>query len=272
MKKIIKKIITTLLKPAGLKLCRIDAYNKARLEQNLKYAGLVEEFSGFLNEAIFKELPHREGRIELMAKLLGVGVSEAMYIISYLHKALGVEGDICEFGVAQGATSALLANEIRPTHKNLWLFDSFKGLPKPHEKDVLINDIFNLGTIEDYEGTMSCPVELVRVRLNEIAFPASRTKIIPGFIEEVVNNSGSLPGKVCFAYVDFDFYSPTLATLRLLNKRLSADGFIIVDDYGWFSEGAKTAVDEFMSEHDGRYELILPHKFAGCFCILKKRQ
>jgi O-methyltransferase len=40
------------------------------------------------------------------------------------------------------ATSALLANEIRSTERTLWLFDSFKGLGKPSEKDLLIDDIF----------------------------------------------------------------------------------------------------------------------------------
>jgi hypothetical protein len=36
-------------------------------------------------------------------------------------------------GIAQCATSALIANEISSSKKNLWLFDSFKGLPKPTE-------------------------------------------------------------------------------------------------------------------------------------------
>lgn len=69
-----------------------------------------------------------------MAKLLGTQISEAMYILVFLHRSLELDGDVCEFGVAQGATSALLANEIRTTQKNLWLFDSFKGLPKRNGK------------------------------------------------------------------------------------------------------------------------------------------
>jgi O-methyltransferase len=66
-------------------------------------------------------------------------------LIEYLHQSLPVEGDVCEFGVAQGAISAVLAHEIKNTNKNIWLFDSFEGLPEPSEKDILINDLFHFG-------------------------------------------------------------------------------------------------------------------------------
>jgi cephalosporin hydroxylase len=186
-----------------------------------------------------------------------------------LNKSLKIEGDVCEFGVAQGATSALLANEIRATEKKLWLFDSFQGLPKPTEKDVLIDDIFNLKSIEDYEGEMSYPIEMVEARLKAISFPSSRVKIVPGFIEETID-SPDLPQKVCFAYLDFDFYLPILTSLKFLNQRLSTGGIIVVDDYDFFSSGVKTAVKEFIEEYPGDYEIINPHKFAGHFCILRK--
>lgn len=266
MKKLLKQLINALLKRVGLKLCGAN-------EQNFylqKYVNLIEETQSCFSELIFLELPPCDYRVELIAKLLGTQVGEAMYILKFLHKSLKLEGDICEFGVAQGATSALLANEIRTTEKNLWLFDSFKGLPKPTEKDLLIDDISNLGSIDKYEGTMCCQVDEVKSRLKEISFPFSRLKIIPGFIEETINYAG-LPDKVCFAYVDFDFYNPTLITLKFLDKRLSAGGFVVVDDYGFFSSGVKTAVDELIGDYPGNYEIILPYKFAGHFCVLRKR-
>jgi len=170
--------------------------------------------------------------------------------------------------VAQGLTSALLAYEIKHTDKVLWLFDSFKGLPKPSPEDKLKDDIFNLGTIEAYEGTMSCPESMVRKRLAEIQFPEERVKIIPGFIEEAIN-TGPLPAKICFAYVDFDFYEPILTALEFLDKTLEVGGHIVVDDYNFFSTGAKTAVDTFLDGHN-KYEIYFPLSSAGKFCILEK--
>lgn len=213
--------------------------------------------------------PVPEGRSELLAKLLGTQLSEAVYIINYLHQSLKLPGDVCEFGIAQGATSALLANEIRATDKLLWLFDSFEGLPKPTEKDALINDIFGLGTIEKYQGTMAYGVNEVLERLRAISYPPARVKIVPGFIENTISLV-DLPDRVCFAYVDFDFYEPILIALNYLNKHLPKGGCIVVDDYGFFSSGAGAAVDEFLTAHPSQYDFVLPDKSAGHFAILSK--
>jgi len=213
--------------------------------------------------------PVPQGRRELLEKLLGTHLAEAGYLLNYLHRSLKLPGDICEFGIAQGATSALVANEIRETNKLLWLFDSFEGLPKPTDKDTLIHDIFGLGTMEKYQGTMAYGVNEVLDRLRAIFYPLSRVKIVPGFIENTISLA-DLPETVCFAYVDFDFYQPILITLNYLNEHLSKGGSIMVDDYGYFSSGVQAAVDEFVSAHPSRYEFILPDESAGHFAILSK--
>lgn len=279
MKKLLKKIINTTLEPIQLKIItkteyeninnKPDLYELACLKE--KYIKLIEEFQAFFAEFIVPELSSRDRRVQLIAELLGTGVSEAFYITEFLNRSLELEGDVCEFGVAQGATSALLANEMRETEKKLWLFDSFQGLPKPSEKDVLINDIFDLKSIDSYEGTMACPVDMVKSRLNNISFPFSRVKIVPGFIEETIHSS-DLPDKVCFAYIDFDFYKPILTALEFLNTHLTRGGFVIVDDYNFFSSGGKTAIDEFIQAYPDNYEIIHPHKWAGHFCILQKKR
>jgi hypothetical protein len=265
MRKLPSHIISALLAHFGLRLSR--ANEQVLYNQHLS---LIEQMETCFTELICPDLPHCDNREKLMARLLGTSVGEALYILEFLHKSLDLEGDVCEFGVAQGATSALLANEIRGTQKNLWLFDSFRGLPKPTEKDLLINDIFNLGSIDRYEGTMDCQVDEVIARLKDISFPLSRTRIVAGFVEETIKYV-TLTDKVCFAYVDFDFYSPTSIVLKFLDKSLSAGGFVVVDDYGFFSSGVKTAVDEFIADHPGKYEIGFPRKFAGHFCILHKK-
>lgn len=266
-------MINNLIKSSGLRLGRRSEYERlaAGITNKQNLLEVVKELQGCFQELIFRDLPSREGRTELLAGLFGTNVSEAMYLIEYLHRSLPLEGDVCEFGVAQGATSALIANEIRETNKHLWLFDSFAGLPAPGEKDQLIDDIFNLGSIEKYEGQMACAQDLVQSKLRDISFPPERVKIFAGFIEETAARP-PLPDKVCFAYIDFDFYDPIRLVLEYLDDRLSPGGFLMVDDYGFFSSGAQTAVDEFVGKHGEAYDLILPLKFAGHFSILHKRQ
>lgn len=269
MKAAVKSALNSLLSPLGLEVMRKRAHEEQYADSRRQYAKLVEEFEGCFREQVFPDLPARERRVELIGNLLGTQPAEALYLVAHLNKSLGAPGDICEFGVAQGATSALMANEIRHTDKSLWLFDSFKGLPKPTAEDVLIDDIFNLGSMEKYEGKMASGVEEVMGRLKAISFPLSRVKVVPGFIEETIGLP-NLPERVCFAYVDFDFYEPILTALTFLDQHLSAGGSVVVDDYGFFSAGAKTAVDEFAAEHQARYTVSLPPAFAGHFAILTK--
>jgi hypothetical protein len=191
-------------------------------------------------------------------------------VLRSLHLSLPLDGDLCEFGVAQGATSALLANEIRSGEKKLWLFDSFEGLPKPGPEDVLIDDIYKLGSMQEYAGTMVEGAGQVLGRLKKIAFPMSRVRIVPGFIEDTIRTQ-PMPDQVCFAYVDMDFYEPIKTALWFLDQRLSGGGYVVVDDYGHFSAGAQKAVDEFVAESGGRYALTLPPDFAGHFAVLQKR-
>jgi O-methyltransferase len=242
------------------------------LEPNtlLKYAPLVREMHDALRALLFPHVPEQSGRPELLARLLGTGIAEAMYLLAELHAALPDAGDVCEFGVAQGATSALLANEIRATTKKLWLYDSFAGLPKPAPQDHLKDDIFGLGSIEKYEGEMRCDAAEVVARLQQIGFPNERYALCPGLVEDTLREDIG-PASVCFAYVDFDFYSPIAYTLDYLDRHLTPNGRIVVDDYDFFSTGAKTAVDEFVSRRGGRYVQTLPAAFAGKFCLLRKK-
>ena len=47
-----------------------------------------------------------------------------------------VEGDLVELGVARGGTALILASAADPlSGRNLWLYDSFQGLPEPTLKD-----------------------------------------------------------------------------------------------------------------------------------------
>ncbi|MBI2421525.1 MAG: hypothetical protein HYV27_01760 [Candidatus Hydrogenedentes bacterium] len=265
MKEMIKSLINGCLSPLQLEVRHIE---RPKVDSR-KHLALIEETIGCYRELGFAPLPPSPRRAELMARLTGTNVSEAIYVLEHLRRALKVPGDICEFGVAAGATSALMANEIQDTDRKLWLFDSFQGLPRPTEKDVLIDDILGVGSMEAYEGRMAFPIEEVRGRLRELNFPPARTMIVPGFIEKTIHST-ALPAQVAFAYIDFDFYEPILIALNFLHETMPVGGHLIVDDYGCFSAGAQTAVDEFLAAHAGAYSAIKPYPFAGQFLCIEK--
>jgi O-methyltransferase len=219
---------------------------------------------------LFNELPRRAGRGRDLSDLIGTTVSEAVYIVKYLHDSLRVPGDVCEFGVAQGATSKLLAAEIMSlSDRKLWLFDSFEGLPAPTKEDRLIDDIFKLGAMDKYQGMMASPESQVLDTLASIDFPRERVKIKRGWVRDAIKTA-DLPTQIAFAYVDFDFYEPIKDALEFIDRHMPPGGQIVVDDYGYFSEGAQLAVDRFIASADKRFIFNLPVSFAGHFCMLSK--
>jgi O-methyltransferase len=270
--KLLKVTLKKMLSSAGYTLRRTDEVHHGLLFYN--FSNLAQAYESRLNAMSHDSLIEvNHDRARLLSRLQGTPPSEAYFILQSLAKSRSIPGDVCEFGVAQGETSALIANEIRGTSKLLHLFDSFEGLPRPTAKDQLKDDIFQLGSIEAYAGTMACREEMVRSRLNAIAFPSERFVIHKGFVDQVLRTDKSLPNWVSFAYVDFDFYEPIRQALTFLHERMPTGGVMVVDDYDWFSTGAKTAVDEFLSERNvngAQYRCFVPEKAFGAFAVIER--
>jgi len=274
--RIIKNVIKKVLHYFGYKLQPLYPVPGQRLPEpqiTLKnFLNLSKAYEQYLNnpDSIIEQ---NDVRPYLLSRLTGTLASEAYFIIHALAKCKDLDGAICEFGVGGGETSALIANEILSSNKVLHLFDSFEGLPKPTEKDKLKDDIFSLGSIEAYTGTMSSPEKMVRDALSRISFPSEKYFVHKGLIKEVLKVNTDLPKKVSFAYVDFDFYEPIKLALEFLDKTTSKGSIIIVDDYDYFSTGAKMAVDEFLYEKNSdqkKYESFLPNVNYGRFMVLTR--
>lgn len=230
----------------------------------------VVEIEELYRRFVFPDLPQDGRRADALHELHGTTVGEAIYIVHHLHQALAVAGDVCEFGCNEGATSRLLAQEILPDPtRTLWLFDSFAGLPAPTEKDRLIDDIAGLGSMAAYRGQMRAAEDQVRGKLALASFPPTRARLVKGWINETLARP-EVPTAVCFAYVDFDFYEPIWDALMFLDRVMPPGGRIVVDDYGFFSEGAQLAVDEFVAASAGRFVRHMPLPMAGKFCILER--
>ena len=150
------------------------------------------------------------------------------------------------------------------------MFDSFEGLPAPTKKDELKNDIFKLGKIENYKGKMAHKMEKVKNELDEIGFDEEKIIINKGFLNKDSITHMTLPKKVSFAYLDFDFYQPTLDSLNFLQIALNIGGIIIVDDYDFFSTGAKTATDEWLEYNSQSFQKKVIKTSMSSFIIIKR--
>lgn len=265
----IRSIARRALAAAGLVAVPAEIWEDLRTMRRV-HKGDVVEIEELYRSFVFPDLPKDPDRAEILHNLHGTTVGEAVHIVHYLHRALRVPGDICEFGCNEGATSRLLANEIRTApERSLWLFDSFEGLPEPSEKDRLIDDIAGLGSMAGYKGLMRAREDQVRDKLALVPFQPERTRIVKGWIDRTLAGP-DVPRQVAFAYVDFDFYEPIRDALHFLDRTMPPGGFVVVDDYGFFSEGAQLAVDEFVDTTVGRWTRHMPVPAAGHFCTLER--
>ncbi len=268
-----KKIISSTLKRKGYSIIRNEALADL---QNIerKQLELFKEFYFLCQDIKFSSLPSKLSTnvAEALQNLIGTSPYEGLAILNSLYQTKSIEGDVCEFGIAQGATSRLLGAFLldEDLKKRLVLVDSFEGLSNPTSEDELKDDIFNFGNMADYAGSMAYPSSVALTKLEKIKFPKEQLNIIPGFIQDSINTK-EYPESVSFAYVDFDLFKPIQIALAYLNKVVQPRGVIIVDDYDFFSTGAKKAVDLFMMEHGSSYKIEIPEKSLGHFCVIIKR-
>ena len=234
-----------------------------RLLQNTK------EFIQVFNAATKQILPISDFILYRLSRLAGTTLLEAAYILSALKKTKPIEGDWCEYGVAHGRTSALLAQVLLELNisKKIYFYDSFEGLPNPHKKDVLINDLYDLKKMSAYAGKFNFPEEVLIRELSTVSNNNNYYNIIKGWINPDLLKQSS-PTKVSFAYLDMDFYQSTFDVLIFLTQAMSKGGIAIVDDFGFFSSAIKAAVDEVQFLYPSEWNLTNP--FSSKFVILEK--
>jgi hypothetical protein len=246
-------------------------YLRAALEEVTAYRRqTVYDLTRLAEKSLFGSLQISEQLLACLSNLTGTPALQALFIIDALRRTKDLDGDVCEYGVAFGHTSALIAtvlNSVGST-KRLWLYDSFAGLPKPSEKDLLVRDIYGLGAIEKYEGLFSVPETVVQAELDRAGFLRDRVMICKGWIERAALLTRSPPA-ISFCYLDMDFYQSTKDVLGALIPRMPPGGIAIADDYESFSSGVKTAIDETMAEFPGAFAFERP--FDDKFAILTRQ-
>jgi hypothetical protein len=138
-------------------------------------------------------------------------------------------GAIVEFGCNAGRTAALMAC-VCP-EKPLWLYDSFKGLPAPTDKD---SGQFGAGIMK---------ASVWEVQNHFKTYELYAPTIVEGWFNELKPNQ--IPDKIAFVHIDCDLYESTRDSLKIVYPRLASEGWIVIDDYGWsVTPGVKAAADD----------------------------
>lgn len=151
--------------------------------------------------------------------------------VGLIHRELdavlqaGLPGAVTEFGCYAGTTSLfirrLLDEQNESDTREFHVYDSFEGLPAKHTADL------SAAGADFTAGKLSVSKKEF---LHQFRSAHLRPPIVhKGWFEELT--AETVPNQIAFAFLDGDFYTSILSSLKLVWPRLAAGGVVLVDDY-----------------------------------------
>ncbi|MGG1368249.1 TylF/MycF family methyltransferase [Priestia megaterium] len=162
-----------------------------------------------------------------------------------------IEGDFIETGVWRGGACIFMAAYLKVhgiTDRNVWLADSFEGLPAP-----------NVVKYPKDRGDVLHTVDYLRVSLEEVQNNFKKynlldenVKFLKGWFKDTLPTAPIK--KLSILRLDGDLYESTMDSLMNLYHKVSDGGFIIIDDY--LLPTCKSAVIDFRKKENIQAPLI----------------
>lgn len=155
----------------------------------------------------------------------------------------GVMGAVVECGVWNGGGSATMAAAMATTgrFRDMWLFDSFEGLPPPTAEDPPeVHEAYHTG------WCLGSPI-LAREAVLAMKMPDELLHIVTGWFDATF--STVTIDRIALLHVDADWYAPVKLCLERFYDSVASGGVIVLDDYGRWA-GCQIATDEFLKNRN----------------------
>jgi len=158
------------------------------------------------------------------------------------HHYKGVQGDYVECGVWRGGMSAAIGEVLGPD-RNIYLFDSFEGLPPAQEIDgkAALAWQKDVNSPEYYEN---CKAEEQFCHQAMALAKHKNYKTYKGWFKNTLPDYQRQP--IAILRLDGDWYDSILTCLENLFPCVVPGGIIILDDY-YTWDGCTKAVHDYLS-------------------------
>jgi O-methyltransferase len=144
-------------------------------------------------------------------------------ILNMVRATADIDGDLVELGCYTGDTSIAIAKLLHQanSHKQLYLYDSFAGLPDKSQADQSVaGDNFQAGTLLASKSAL-----VQRFRHANLPLP----HIKKAWFSELATTD--LPIQISLAFLDGDYYESIRDSLRLVTPLMTAGSKLIIHDY-----------------------------------------
>jgi O-methyltransferase len=163
----------------------------------------------------------------------------------------GVPGDLIETGVWRGGCTifmrAILA-AFGDDSRTVWVADSFQGLPPPRPETFPEDADDTLWR----ESRLAIGLQTVQDNFAKYGLLDDRVRFLPGWFSDTLPEAPI--ERLAVMRLDGDMYESTITALESLYPRLSAGGFVIIDDYALLP--CRKAVHDFRARYGISDELI----------------
>lgn len=179
-----------------------------------------------------------------------------------------IPGDFVECGVYLGGSMMTVAHTLQMenvTNRDLYLFDTFEGMPKPQERDIDFKGESALSNFEEKKITdksskwVNASLDKVKEAMSTTGYPMERVHFVKGMVEDTV--PAHSPESIAMLRLDTDWYSSTKHEMTHLYPLVNPRGIVVIDDYGHF-KGAREAVDEYF-EARGEHPFLHRIDYTG---------
>lgn len=184
------------------------------------------------------------GAMQVAHTMIGRKRIDNLHACLDLVRTREIPGDLIETGVWRGGSTIFMrgflqAHEI--TDRVVWVADSFEGLPaatSPWDRGVDLN---------------AANISFLAVSLDEVKEYFTRyellddqVRFLPGWFRDTL--AVAPIEQLAILRLDGDLYESTMDALTALYPKLSAGGFVIVDDY-FTNSTCEAAVLDFRRDH-----------------------
>lgn len=234
---------------------------------------LATKAGAFLNKALrtrhlalartanFDEARREQGHDHPASALSMIGLKRLTNLQECVETVIadGVPGDLIETGVWRGGACILMRGilEAHGVHdRTVWVADSFQGLPPPdadsHPADA--------GDKHHLFDSLAVSQQEVAENFARFGLLDEQVRFLEGWFSETLPTAPI--EQLAVARLDGDMYGSTIDALTALYPKLSAGGFLIIDDYNLGP--CKQAVTDYRQAH-GITEPIVDIDGRGVF-------
>ncbi|MUL63461.1 macrocin O-methyltransferase [Mycobacterium sp. CBMA 234] len=164
----------------------------------------------------------------------------------------GVPGDLVETGVWRGGSSIFMKGVLAAygEKREVWLCDSFEGLPPPDEVNFPQDAGIRLDKASSFLGVTQ---DAVKQNFERYDLLDDSVHFVKGWFKDTL---GNLPvEQISLLRLDGDLYESTIQALEPLYPKLVVGGYCVIDDYGNI-EACKRAVHDYRSAHGIDQEIV----------------